>query len=131
MAFTLTAGNVNDCTQFEAVMARISIARCGLGQPRTRPGGRGQGLLVREDPRLPAQTRHQSGQPRTDRSDHRPYPARRATCHLDRAAYRRRNVVERCFNKLKHHKALATRYDRRARHYQAMVTLACLQLGLP
>lgn len=51
--------------------------------------------------------------------------------HLDRAAYRRRNVVERCFNKLKHHKALATRYDKRARHYQAMVTLACLQLWLP
>ncbi|ORT61024.1 hypothetical protein BKD26_07130 [Streptomyces sp. CB03238] len=52
-------------------------------------------------------------------------------CRLDRAAYRRRNVIERCFNKLKHHKALATRYDKRARHYQSMVTLACLQLWLP
>lgn len=27
-------------------------------------------------------------------------------CRLDRTAYRRRNVVERCFNKLKHNKAL-------------------------
>lgn len=52
-------------------------------------------------------------------------------CRLDRAAYRRRNVVERCFNKLKHNKALATRYDKRARHYQALVTLACLKLWLP
>ncbi|MDX2564882.1 IS5/IS1182 family transposase, partial [Streptomyces sp. TX20-6-3] len=25
----------------------------------------------------------------------------------------------------------ATRYDKRARHYQAMVTLACIQLWLP
>ncbi|MFB9433507.1 IS5/IS1182 family transposase, partial [Streptoalloteichus tenebrarius] len=27
--------------------------------------------------------------------------------------------------------ALATGYDKRARHYQAMVTLACLRLWLP
>ncbi|MFI6350782.1 IS5/IS1182 family transposase, partial [Streptomyces sp. NPDC050560] len=52
-------------------------------------------------------------------------------CRLDRAAYRRRNVVERCFNKLKQNKAIATRYDKRARHYQALVTLACLRLWLP
>ncbi|RAJ50863.1 transposase, partial [Streptomyces sp. PsTaAH-130] len=52
-------------------------------------------------------------------------------CRLDRAAYRRRNVVERCFNRLKHNKALATRYDKRARHYEAMVTIACLRLWLP
>jgi hypothetical protein len=51
--------------------------------------------------------------------------------YLDRAACRCRNVVERCCNKLKHHKALATRYDKRGRHSQAMVTLACLQLRLP
>ncbi|MET9548743.1 IS5/IS1182 family transposase, partial [Streptomyces sp. NPDC006627] len=28
-------------------------------------------------------------------------------------------------------RALATRYDKRATHYQAMVTLACLRLWLP
>ncbi len=28
-------------------------------------------------------------------------------------------------------KALATRYDKRVRHYQAMVTIACLKLWLP
>ncbi|MEV4744677.1 IS5/IS1182 family transposase, partial [Streptomyces sp. NPDC049555] len=27
--------------------------------------------------------------------------------------------------------ALATRYDKRARHYQALVTIACLRLWLP
>jgi transposase len=37
LAFTITAGNVNDCTQFEQVMARISVNRCGPGRPRTRP----------------------------------------------------------------------------------------------
>jgi transposase len=52
-------------------------------------------------------------------------------CRLDRAVYRRRNVVERCFGRLKQNRALATRYDKRAIHYQDMVTLACLQLWLP
>ncbi|GAA0446032.1 hypothetical protein GCM10010361_07340 [Streptomyces olivaceiscleroticus] len=56
---------------------------------------------------------------------------REGRCRLNRAAYRRRNVVERCFNRLEHDKALATRYDKRARPYQAMVTLACLRLRLP
>jgi transposase len=52
-------------------------------------------------------------------------------CRLDRAAYRRRNVVECCCHKLKHNKALATRYDKRARHYEALVTIACLRIWLP
>ncbi|OUD02248.1 hypothetical protein CA983_15790 [Streptomyces swartbergensis] len=53
-------------------------------------------------------------------------------CRLDGEAYRRRNVVERCFNKLKlKHKAMATRYDKLAHHCQAMVALACLRPGCP
>ncbi|MFI1393182.1 hypothetical protein [Streptomyces griseoaurantiacus] len=43
-----------------------------------------------------------------------------SSSRLDRTAYRRRNVVECCFNKLKHNKALATRYDKLAHHYEAI-----------
>jgi hypothetical protein len=32
---------------------------------------------------------------------------------------------------MRHNRALATRYDKLARHYQALVTIACLQLWLP
>lgn len=67
----------------------------------------------------------------TDRPDQRPHSRSESRCRLDQAAYRRRNVVERCFNRLKQNKALATRYDKRARHYQSLVTLACLRLWLP
>lgn len=76
LAFTLTAGNVNDCIQFEQVMARIRIPDAGPAVP-----GHGRG-------------------------DNR-------------------------FNKLEHNKVLATRYDVRARHHQALVTLACLRPSLP
>jgi transposase len=42
---------------------------------------------------------------------------------FDRDIYRQRNVVERCFNRLKQWRDLATRYAKRATIYQA-----CLQL---
>lgn len=40
---------------------------------------------------------------------------------LDHKAYRNRNVVERCFGRLKEYRRIATRYDKTARNYLAMV----------
>lgn len=45
---------------------------------------------------------------------------------LDRDAYR--NVVERCFGRLKEYRRIATRYDKTARNYLAMVKLGCIRL---
>ncbi len=50
---------------------------------------------------------------------------------FDREAYRRGNVVERCVNKLKQWRAIATRYEKRAVNYRAMVVIASLMMGLP
>ena len=133
LAFTLTAGNVNDRTQFEPVMARIRLSRCGPGRPRTRPA-----LVVADKGYSSTKIRSSLRRrgitaaipERIDQINGRPCRGE-SRCRLDRVAYRRRNVVERCFNRLKHNKALATGYDKRARHYQAMVTLACLRLWLP
>lgn len=114
-------------------MARIRIARCGPGRPRTRPdrvvGDKGySSRKIRAYLRrrgiactIPERVDQISGRRRRGEN----------LCRLDRAVYRRRNVVERCFNKLKQNKALATRYDKRARHYKALVTLTCLRLWLP
>ncbi|GHD95969.1 hypothetical protein GCM10010508_62860 [Streptomyces naganishii JCM 4654] len=40
---------------------------------------------------------------------------------FDRDTYKRRNVVERCFNKLKQWRGIATRYDKTTESYQAAV----------
>lgn len=45
---------------------------------------------------------------------------------FDREAYKHRNVVERCFNRLKQWRGIATRYDKTAESYEAAVTLASL-----
>ena len=48
----------------------------------------------------------------------------------DKLLYRERNRIERCFNKLKHFRRLATRYDRRACHFLAFLCLAGAMLWM-
>ena len=44
--------------------------------------------------------------------------------------YRARNLVERFFNKIKHCRRIATRYDKLAANYLAFVQLASIRLWL-
>jgi transposase len=44
--------------------------------------------------------------------------------------YRQRNAVERFFNKLKHFRAIATRYDKRDDNFLASVQLASVRIWL-
>ncbi len=48
----------------------------------------------------------------------------------DEAAYRTRNHIERCINKMKHFRRVATRYDRRAAHFFAFTILACIMIWM-
>jgi transposase len=50
---------------------------------------------------------------------------------FDREACRRRNVVERCVGRLKQWRSVATRYEKRAVNYRAMVVIASLMVWLP
>ena len=45
-----------------------------------------------------------------------------------KADYAKRNVVERCILRLKQFRRVATRYEKRAEHFLAMVTLAAIIL---
>jgi transposase len=57
-------------------------------------------------------------------------PERRQKCRLDRALYRLRYLVEVFFHSLKRFRAIATRYDKTARNYLALVHVACARLWL-
>ena len=45
-------------------------------------------------------------------------------------AYKRRNRSERCFNRLKHFRRFATRYDRRTIHFAGFVLLAAAMIWM-
>jgi transposase len=53
--------------------------------------------------------------PRKNRKESREY---------DKELYKERNLVERLFQKLKHYRRVATRYERLGRNYMAMLFLA-------
>jgi len=55
--------------------------------------------------------------------------SRRTPYPIDRSAYRRRNVIERLFCKLKNWRRIATRYDRLARNYMAALALAAIVIA--
>ncbi len=53
-----------------------------------------------------------------------PNPTRKQPIPYDFEAYKLRNTVERCFNKLKHFRRIATRFDRRAIHFLSFLQIA-------
>ena len=57
-------------------------------------------------------------------------PTRKRSIPYDFEAYKVRNTVERCFNKLKHFRRIATHFDRRARHFLSFVQLAAAILWM-
>jgi putative transposase len=49
---------------------------------------------------------------------------------LDEHIYKERHLVECCFNKLKHFRRVATRYEKTARSFLAIITVAAIALWL-
>lgn len=56
--------------------------------------------------------------------------SRKVTINVDGYIYAMRNRIERCFNKLKNFRRLATRYDKTRDSYLAFVQLAAIRLWL-
>ena len=130
LSVIVTPGQRNDGTQLFGVLDAIRVPRAGRGRPRKRPEhlladrGYGKGLYRR--------TLRARSIPHTipERSDHRRRREGRPGRPLgfDAELYARRNVVERCVNRLKQWRAIATRYEKRAVNYRAMVVIASLMI---
>lgn len=59
-----------------------------------------------------------------------PKSNRRSKPYFSTWLYRERNLIERFFSKLKHFRRIATRYDKLAENFLAMVQLASMRLWL-
>jgi len=124
----ITGGNINDTTMMTAVLAEISVSR-ERGRPRTRPD------RVLADKGYPSKANRawlrERGIAATipERDDQIAHRRRRPGRPIDfgpeqRERYRGRNVVERCFGKLKQWRGIAMRSDKTARNYHAGICLA-------
>ena len=60
----------------------------------------------------------------------KPMPHRKVRPAFSTFFYRYRNLVERFFNKLKHFRAIATRYEKHDANYLALVKLAAIRIWM-
>lgn len=135
LALVFTAGQAGDAPAFTDVMARLRIPR-RRGRSGTRPD------MVLADKAYPSRAirdhllkrRIQTVIPiPADQLRHR---LRRGSdggrpSAFDRQAYKQRNTVERCINRLKQWRVIATRYEKTATIYLAGLHVAGIFLWSP
>ncbi len=113
VALTLSAGQTHDSKAVEGLLATI----------------KGNGVLL-------ADRAYDSDPLRTLALAHGfwaniPSKSNRMKPHrFSKSLYQKRNLVERFFNKIKHYRAIATRYDKKPENFLAAVKLVATQIWL-
>jgi transposase len=108
----------------EALLDGGTIHRPGRGRPRLRPR-RVAGDKGYSSPTARRRLRCRGIRPVIPtKSNERRQP------RFDHEAYRRRNQIERLINRLKQSRRIATRYEKRAANYLAMIHIGMILLWL-
>lgn len=135
LSVLLTGGQAGDNPQLMNLLEAIRVHHGGPGRPRRRPD-----MLIADkgyahDSTRAALRRRGIRHTIPQRSDQIARRVAKGSVGgrppgFDPLVYKRRNVVERCFNRLKHWRDLATRYAKRAAIYRASLVLIAAVIWL-
>ena len=135
LARLTSPGQHGDSPYFIPLLDAIHIRRRRLGRPRRRPG------RVLADKAYSSRSNRAYLRRRAikatipDKEDQKAHRRARGRAGgrpptFDSERYKQRNTAERCINKLKGFRAVATRYDKRERIYQRTIDVASIKIWL-
>jgi len=135
MSIVITPGQAGDNPQLLALLDQLSVRRAGPGRPRRRPE-----RVIADRAYSHPSTRHAlraraisfTCPERVDQIDRRHAKGRNGgrPPRFDADIYRGRNVIERCFARLKQFRDLATRYAKRLAYWRSELVIAATVLWL-
>lgn len=133
LAVITTVGQRHDAVAFELTLAQVAVRRHGPGRSRTRPDAvlsdkaySSKAIrqhLARRGIKAVIPTKDDQANARAKKGSKGGRPPL-----FDKVHYRDRNTVERAVNKLRGHRAVATRYDKRDYIYRATIAVASIAI---
>lgn len=131
MVVLVGAGQAGDSPMLPVLLDELRVDRIGPGRPRTTPdalrgdkaySSRAHRAMLRSrgiKAVIPERADQIANRTRKGRTGGRPV-------RFDPADYKNRNVIERFFNRIKHWRAIATRYDKHAVVYRGGIVMAAI-----